>query len=66
MKKLRKASSMFVREALVNTLASQIERYGLKDHLSITVEPDGEGDSTYPELRHIYIQYQLIENLIQF
>ena len=48
LKKLRKASSMFVREALVNTLASQIERYGLKDHLSITVEPDGEGDSTYP------------------
>ncbi len=60
LKKLRKASSMFVREALVNTLASQIERYGLKDHLSITVEPDGEGDSTYPEPRHIYIHYQSV------
>lgn len=49
LKKLRKASSLFVREAFVDTLASQIERYGLKDQLSITVEPDGEGDSTYPE-----------------
>ena len=60
LKKLRKSSSLFVREALVNTLASQIERYGLKDQLSITVEPDGEGDSTYPEPRHIYIQYQSV------
>lgn len=60
LKKLRKSSSLFVREALVNTLADQIERYGLKDQLSITVEPDGEGDSTYPEPRHIYIQYQSV------
>lgn len=60
LKKLRKSSSLFVREALVNTLASQIERYGLKSQLSITVEPDGEGDSTYPEPRHIYIQYQSV------
>ncbi len=60
LKKLRKSSSLFVREALVNTLASQIERYGLKDQLSITVEPDGESDSTYPEPRHIYIQYQSV------
>ena len=60
LKKLRKSSSLFVREALVNTLASQIKLYGLKDQLSITVEPDGEGDSTYPEPRHIYIQYQSV------
>lgn len=60
LKKLRKSSSLFVRENLVNTLASQIERYGLKDKLSIAVEPDGEGDNTYPEPRHIYIQYQSV------
>ena len=60
LKKLRKSSSLFVREALVNTLANQIERYGLKNQLSITVEPDGEGDSIYPEPRHIYIQYQSV------
>ena len=60
LKKLRKSSSLFVRETLAKTLASQIERYGLKDQLSITVEPDGEGDNTYPEPRHIYIQYQSV------
>ena len=58
LKKLRKSSSLFVREALAKTIASQIERYGLQDQLNIVVEPDGEGDSTYPEPRHIYIQYQ--------
>lgn len=60
LKKLRKSSSLFVREAFVNTLADQIERYGLKNQLSITVEPDGEGDSTYPEPWHVYIQYQSV------
>lgn len=60
LKKLRKSSSLFVREALAGAISSQIERYGLKDQLSITVEPDGEGDSTYPEPRHIYIQYQSV------
>ena len=60
LKKLRKSSSLFVREALASAIASQIERYGLKDQLSITVEPDGEGDSTYPEPRHIYIQYRSV------
>lgn len=55
LKKLRKSSSLYVREALSSAISSQIERYGLKDQLNITVEPDGEGDSTYPEPRHIYI-----------
>lgn len=60
LKKLRKSSSLFLREALANAIASQIERYGLKDQLNISVEPDGEGDNTYPEPRHIYIQYQSV------
>lgn len=60
LKKLRKSSSLFVREALAGVIASQIERYGLKDQLTITVEPDGEGDNTYPEPRHIYVQYQSV------
>ncbi|MBQ3709807.1 MAG: nucleotidyl transferase AbiEii/AbiGii toxin family protein [Bacteroidales bacterium] len=60
LKKLRKSSSLFVREALAGVITSQIERYGLKDQLTITVEPDGEGDNTYPEPRHIYVQYQSV------
>ena len=60
LKKLRKSSSLFVREEIANTLAVQIEKYGLRDMLKLTVEPDGEGDSTYPEPRHIYIHYQSV------
>ena len=58
LKKLRKASSLFVREALVNTPARQIERYGLKNQLSITVEPDDEGDSNYHGPQSNYSQQQ--------
>lgn len=51
---------MFVREEMASIITNQIERFGLQDFLSITVEPDGEGDSTYPEPRHIYIHYQSV------
>jgi len=60
LKKLRKSSSLFVREEMASIITNQIERYGLQDYLSINVEPDGEGDSTYPEPRHIYIHYQSV------
>jgi len=60
LKKLRKSSSLFVREALANIIVKQMERYGLHDFLNIAIEPDGEGDSTYPEPRHIYIYYQSV------
>ena len=60
LKKLRKSSSLFVREVLANIISKQIERYGLQDFLSIAIEPNGEGDSTYPEPRHIYIYYQSV------
>lgn len=60
LKKLRKSSSLFVRESLADTINGQIERYGLQNYLKVTVEPDGEGDGTYPEPRHIYIHYQSV------
>ena len=60
LKKLRKSSSLFVREFLADAITNQIARYGLQDQLDIQVEPDGEGDNTYPEPRHIYIQYQSV------
>lgn len=58
LKKLRKSSSLFVRQSLAKVISNQIEKYGFQDYLTIAVEPDGEGDSTYPEPRHIYIQYK--------
>lgn len=60
LKKLRKSSSLFVKERLSAVLQSQIERYGLAEWLSIEAEEDGEGDSTYPEPRHLYVSYKSI------
>lgn len=58
LKKLRKASSLFVKEQLSVILQNQIERYQLSEWLTIEVEKDGEGDSTYPEPRHLYVYYK--------
>lgn len=56
-KKLRKVSSMFVREELFGQLCEAIAStplYGLRE---IEAQPDGVGDSTYPEPRIIYVKY---------
>lgn len=55
-KKLRKASSLFVRDILVEA----VKQTPLKDLCQIEPEPDGEGDSTYPEPRSIFIRYQSV------
>lgn len=57
-KKLRKASSLFVREEFCPALQSKIEEYWLSSLCSIEAEPDGEGDNTYPEPRKIFVKYQ--------
>ena len=57
LKKLRKASSVFVREEFLEGLRSAIDRYGLSDQCTLEVEPDGEGDSTYPEPRKLFVKY---------
>lgn len=56
-KKLRKASSVFVRENLYSQLTEALIRTPLKDLCQVEVQPDGEGDNTYPEPRSIYIRY---------
>ena len=57
LKKLRKYSSIYVKEELTSALQAGIEKYGLAITLTIEVEPDGDGDSTYPEPRRIFIRY---------
>lgn len=57
LKKLRKASSTFVRDRFLNDLQTAFSKYGLND-LHAEAEPDGEGDATYPEPRKIFIEYQ--------
>lgn len=59
-KKLRKASSVFVRENFSTQLQTAIEQYGLAAECSIEVQPDGAGDGTYPEPRKIYVKYKSV------
>ena len=59
-KKLRKASSIFVRDTLYQQLEEVANQTPLKDLCQIEPEPDGEGDSTYPEPRSIFIRYQSV------
>lgn len=60
LKKLRKASSVFVRDILANDLMSATERAGLSGFITIKADPDGEGDATYPEPRQIHIIYKSV------
>ena len=59
-KRLRKASSLFVRDTLYQQLVEAVNRTPLKNLCQIEPEPDGEGDSTYPEPRSIFIRYQSV------
>lgn len=59
-KKLRKASSLFVRDTLYQKLVESVCQTPLKDLCQIEPEADGEGDSTYPEPRSIFIRYQSV------
>lgn len=60
LKKLRKSSSVFVRDTLAVDLAHAVEQGGMAGFISIRPEPDGEGDSTYPEPRRIHIIYKSV------
>ncbi|MDR1225998.1 MAG: nucleotidyl transferase AbiEii/AbiGii toxin family protein [Prevotellaceae bacterium] len=57
-KKLRKQSSLFVKETFCNELQNAVNQYNITDICTITPQPDGEGDKTYPEPRKIHIQYK--------
>ena len=46
--KLRKVSSLFVRDTLYQQLVAAVNQTSLKDSCQIEPEPDGEGYSTYP------------------
>lgn len=56
-KRLRKASSLFVRDELCRSLQEAVVTTGMDKWLHAEAEPDGEGDGTYPEPRVIHIRY---------
>jgi len=58
MKKLRKQSSLFVKETLAPDLRSKLEEFEIGGFCSVEPQADGEGDGTYPEPRKIFIQYE--------
>lgn len=59
-KKLRKRSSLFVKDDFSSALRKAVADFGL-DHLcDIVPEADGEGDDTYPEPRKIHIRYKAL------
>lgn len=60
LKKLRKASSVFVRDILANDLTLAVGKAGLSEFVTIKADPDGEGDATYPEPRQIHIIYESV------
>ncbi|MBO5834955.1 MAG: nucleotidyl transferase AbiEii/AbiGii toxin family protein [Bacteroidales bacterium] len=58
LKKLRKASSLFVCNEFCEALVNAVKKYGLDEYLTIEAQPNGEGDKTYPEPRKIFIIYK--------
>lgn len=59
-KKLRKASSLFVLERLFPMICKELELQGLQPFITVEVQPNGEGDNTYPEPRQIYLRYKSV------
>ena len=58
LKKLRKRSSLFVKETFCAELSDAIEAFGIGNICTIEAQPDGEGDKTYPEPRKIFVRYR--------
>lgn len=57
-KKLRKASSLYVAEDLADMLRARFAEMGLSEWLTVEAQPNGEGDNTYPEPRQLYVCYR--------
>lgn len=57
-KQLRKASSIFVRDELSQSLQEAAVATGMERWLQVEADLDGEGDGTYPEPRVIHIRYK--------
>ncbi|MDR2467199.1 MAG: nucleotidyl transferase AbiEii/AbiGii toxin family protein [Prevotellaceae bacterium] len=64
LKKLRKQSSLFVKEIFCAELRGALETFGIGHLCSVEAQPDGEGDKTYPEPRKIFARYHsLFDNM---
>lgn len=57
-KRLRKTSSIFVRDEFCQLLQETVSSNSLDDWLQVEADPDDDGDATYPEPRVIHIRYK--------
>lgn len=60
LKKLRKASSLFVKDVFTADLQRAIQDNGLAGQCRVSADPNGEGDATYPEPRKVHIAYESV------
>ena len=58
MKKLRKQSSLFVKERMAMDIKSRLDKFEIGEYCTVVPQADGVGDGTYPEPRKIFIQYE--------
>jgi hypothetical protein len=65
-KRLRKLSSVFVRDEFCQALKEAVAQFGLDKYLSIETDPDGEGDNTYPEPRVVHIKYHSLFDTVPY
>lgn len=59
-KKLRKASSLFVSDQLAPLIDEALQSRKLRSFISMEIQPNGEGDGTYPEPRQIRFHYKSV------
>ena len=57
-KKLRKTSSLYVKDQICETLNKAIKTHKLDKMCEVVAQEDGVGDNTYPEPRKIHIRYK--------
>jgi hypothetical protein len=65
-KRLRKLSSLFVKDEICAALREATIQYGIGDLCSVEAEQDGEGDKTYPEPRKIHVRYQSLFDTLPY
>lgn len=61
-KKLRKQSSLFVKDEFCEALRMTIAKAGLDSWCSVEAQPNGIGNDTYPEPRQLYVTYKSLFN----
>jgi hypothetical protein len=66
LKKLRKQSSLFVKEDFCDALQNALSQHSIQHLCTVEAEPDGKGDKTYPEPRKVFVHYKSLLDEINY